>query len=255
MNRLIVNTAVAAAAVATTLNARADIAGFAPGSFGLVQSDAGNAPLLMGSGTGVQMTTGSSNQFRAIWFNQKQSVSQFSAQFTFRAIGYNDTFNRDGIAFVVQNSGPNAIGTGRFAYDGLGSSVAATTEVVLHGGQSESFSGVYSNGLNNGGSLPTMPVNAASGDPIRVSINYDGTFLNVHYTDLTTGDSWSSSPFIIGSIANKIGSSDAYVGFTAGVLGANRGELFISDFSYAVPSPSTAAVLGLGGYLSKRRRR
>jgi hypothetical protein len=258
--------AAAAVVACSATGAMADIVGFQSGSFTYNQSDAGNPAQLIGN-TGIQITTGSSGQFRSLWFNQRQNVSQFAAQFTFRVTGNNDTFNRDGITFVIQNapSGTATLPGAAFGYNFNGGnpqitpSVGITTEVVLRGTGDPSdifsYSGVYFNGQVGGGSAATLPVNAASGNSIRVNLNYDGSLLTINYTDLTTGATWSPNPTLIGSISNRLGSADAYIGFTAGVLGANRANLFINDFSYTVPTPSAAALLGLGGLMAARRRR
>lgn len=249
-------------AACSVSSAMADIVGFQPGSYTYNQDDAGNPAQLIGT-TGIQITTGSSGQFRSLWFNQRQSVSQFAAQFTFRAIGNNDTFNRDGITFVIQNA-PNGTATlpgAAFGYNfnngnpQITPSIGITTEVVLRGSPTESYSGVYFNGSVGGGSSSTLPVNAASGNSIRVNLNYDGSQLQIRYTDLTTGAIWAPNNTLVGSIANRLGAPTGYVGFTAGVLGANRAELFINDFTYTVPAPSAAALLSLGGLIALRRRR
>jgi hypothetical protein len=196
----------------------------------------------------VQLTTGG-GQLRSIFNSTPQSITQFTASFTYRANG-GGVGRR--LAFILQNApnGDGAIGTNGHAYRGITNSVAVLFDIDQFGGQ---YVGYFT-----GGVIPSlgefMSVNAGGRD-VRVTINYaGGNALSLNLTDVLDPTRTFSRNYILpASIATSVGSGTAFVGFGASTFGGV--DHIVSNFSYVIPSPSAAALLGLGGLMAARRRR
>ncbi len=235
------------ATIALSNIVRADITGFQ--NFTLKRSDTGTPPVLVDADT-IQFTTGP-NQRRSLWFNTRQDISEFTATFTYRANGIGASGNRQGLVFVMQNDtdGINTLGDpvgGLFGNSGLGyfgiqPSAAVTVETDT--GPARTFTGFYSGGVFGGGSAPTFPVNAFDGSEIDVTITYDGSILSVGMVE--GSNVFPTRNYLVGSLEDAVGSSSAYIGFTASTAngGANQ---YISDFQYKVPEPSSALLTAVG---------
>jgi len=91
--------------------------------------------------------------------------------------------------------------------------------------------------LSTGGSSgtygSTLPVNLASGDPISVVLNYNGTTLTENLADLMTGANFSTN-YTVNIPAAVGGSNTALVGFTGGD-GADVSTQTITDFIFGPP--------------------
>jgi hypothetical protein len=91
------------------------------------------------------------------------------------------------------------------------------------------------------GSSPDL----ASGDPILVSLSYNGSTLTETLTDQTTSQTFHTSYAV--DLAGVLGST-ALVGFT-GSTGGGSSVQTITNFTYAptsVPEPGSFVLLGIG---------
>lgn len=233
---------------------RADIGGFGNFSgFTVNVNDSGNAPTVS-SGT-IHLINGG-GEHRSIFYNTPQNISQFTASFTYVATYAGAYYGSPGFCFVLQNSpaGASSVTAGAYAYDGLpGKSLAVTFE-----SNNYSFtSGYYTNGTIGNGSLSTSPVDLFSGDPINVTLTYDGSFLHESLLDTTTLASYGTSYLILTPFSTVLGGSTAYVGLTAG-NGSYGDDQSFSNFQFttgSVPEPASLSLLAIPAALLLMRRR
>jgi uncharacterized protein (TIGR03382 family) len=243
-------------------SAHAEIAGFGNFSgFSVNVGDASASPTI--SPGSIRLTGTTPGQSRSVFALTRQNITAFTAQFTFRATGAASAPSF-GSCFVLQgrNAGivaaPSVSGINtRFGYTdffgSFGPSVAVSMERASLGATSSSTA-VYRNASAGFDSQSTTPVGLFSGNPIRATIIYDGTLLSTRFQDTVTLGVFESSTSI--DIPATLGSSTAFVGFTAASMNASGTEQFISDFSFtSVPTPGAAALLGMAGVLIQRRRR
>ncbi len=203
----------------------------------------------------ITLTTGR-NQNRSVWFNTKQNIDQFTASFRYESTGV----SIGGLSFIVHDdpegldvaSSPGTL----FGFRGISPSAAVTIERVGSGFGTALQTGIFRNGIGGTGS-ERIP----SAEELDVTIRYDGSLINV------TIDDGVNTPFvrntiITPSLADALGSSEAFVGFGAAV--GDRSSQFtqtIRDFRFtssaaAVPEPSAAiALLGVATLSTIRRRR
>lgn len=251
-------TTLTAAALALAPSALADISGFgtlSPFQWMLNIGDSGTAPGYDPMTQTLRLTDPGTGERRSLFALERQQVTGFSASFTYSAQNIVSHFAEPfGACFVLQNTGPSALGsnTAGLGYAGIGSSVAVAL-VVGSGSSTGVFHGGTVAGLTS-----TAPVNLASGHPINVSLSYDGTFLTETFRDTVTNDLYAPAPSII-NVPSFVGGSTAYVGLTASTVGINQGggaNQYFSNFSFtAVPAPSSAFVMAAGGLTCRRRRR
>lgn len=200
----------------------------------------GNTPPLVPP---AQLTDGATSfQAGSIFSTGQLGVSHFLAEFTFQVRGGTDTSAiADGVAFVIQTSGPQALGGtgGGMGYAGLRGSVAVKFDVWDNEGETNNSTGLFADGR-----YPSVP-QAGSGDvnvplagtgidllsrrPFHVSMVYDGTALNVTLRDTVTG-AFASQSYVV-DIPALVGSTTAYVGFT-GATGSLRTINEVQSFRF-----------------------
>ncbi|MFT3686372.1 MAG: hypothetical protein QM783_15870 [Phycisphaerales bacterium] len=236
--------------------ALADINGFDPSGFAYHQSDV-RTPASMVPG-GMRLTDASGPETRSLWFTQQQDISSFACSFTYRLGNFTWSGGTSGIALVFQNSnsGTGWVSPGAFpsnvGYAGLDHSAAITLEI--DGGPGLTRSGYYSNGATGGSSPAVLPVNAYNQTDIFVSMSYNGSILTLDMNDGPGGHVWATQHLLVGSISSTIGSSSAFIGFTAGTAAGT--EQLITDFHFgAIPTPGAMFLAGVACLTATRRRR
>ncbi|MDX2199514.1 MAG: hypothetical protein SF069_11160 [Phycisphaerae bacterium] len=218
------------------------------------QTDTGT-PLQIVGDNAIQFTAGPNNR-RSLWFTTPQDITQFEANFTYRASSISASASRQGLAFVIQNSpsGVTTLGGASYGYNGITPSAAVTIET--DSGPGRSFTGYYTNGVLGGGSADMTPVNAYEFTDIDVNVRYQGSVLSVTMTQGT--DVFGPRNYFVGSLASLLGSPTAYVGFTGATLntqGAGGGATqFLSNFSF-VPEPTTGVAMLVGLMALRQVRR
>lgn len=215
--------------------------------------------LTSGNGAGGEATSG--------FATAAQNIQSFTASFTYQAtnLGGCCGTGADGITFVLQNDsrGDSALGGagGALGYGGNGGPTTITPSAAIElniftnspptGVAGESFQtdgGIPANGSYNSSS----PINLRSGDPINVSITYDGTTLREKLTDPTAGTIYSNSYLV--NLPSLLGANSALVGFTGGDGGATSQQV-VSNFSFTVPEPTCLGLICVCSGLALAHRR
>ncbi len=265
--------------------AHAQISGFGNGtSFtrtGYTQDNAGNivdnTPPAISGGT-LTLTTAATGEARATFANALQSVGVFTVQFTYQndAASASPTLGvADGFAFVLQNDPrvTSAIGGGGA---GLGYGLmnnnqppggpaltpitnSAAVEFFLRGPSGGATMFETGGAIDPNSGNQTGTVNLAGGDPILITLSYNGITLTETLTDKTTPTNTFTTAYVA-NIPGAVGKSTAFVGFTGGTGGGYSPQT-ISGFTFAAaPEPSQYAafavgLLGLGALALKARKR
>lgn len=219
-------------------SATADIPGFGfllDADWQINFPDGGSQPLAISEGR-VRLTTATrEDQRRSIFFRTQQNVTRFAASFTYQETDIN-AGEYGGLCFVIHRNNPENCGGARndlgYRNGGFGSSIAVTLNLAGN------LSGVFRDGNLNDVGDPVAPVNFHSGNPIRVTISYDGQLLRVNMTDTVTNDTVDlPAPSI--NIPSVIGGNVGYVGFTTGTrYGIAQ---YLSAFTFESPETPCAS--------------
>ena len=206
----------------------------------------------------LTLTDGNTGEARSTFYNSPMPVNgPFTVSFTYQAPGATPGNVADGSAFVLQNDsrGPSAIGgTG----SGLGYGEHSTRQEVRRQIRSCPVRPSNSTSTTPAGHVPgtNYAVNGAAqsyldtvtnnnvdpsnGDPIQVTLNYDGSNNLVEtLTDTLTSASWTHT-YAVGSLVTTVEGGTAYVGFT-GAAGNVTSTQTISSFAFS--STSSANLL------------
>jgi len=173
------------------------------------------------SGSTLVLTSGGNAQISTAWLANKVSVGTFSTDFDFQL----PSSGGDGFTFTLQNApkGLNAMGGNGEALGYAGITKSIAIKFVLYDDTAKaaiSQTGILANGTTS----PTVSVDMASsgislhtGHVLHAHISSDGNNLTETVTDATTGASFTHT--YAGSVASVLGTSTAYVGFTASTGG------------------------------------
>jgi len=195
----------------------------------------------------LTLTDGLPGEIRSAFFNTSQIITNFEARFIRRA-----SVGASGAAFVVQNSadGPSALSDGCLGYCGIGPSGAVVFDVET-GFQGDTFTDTgYAADGNPGGYGSTFPLDLGAGNPIAVTLNYDGSVLTEHLADLNTGLTYDTN-YAVNLAATVGGANTAFVGFT-GASGSGLSVQTIDSFTFSpvhiivTPPPLTVTRAGDG---------
>ena len=161
----------------------------------------------------LQLTNGYSWDTGSAFVTTPLNIQAFTTSFLFQL----SNPAADGIAFVIQNTGPTALGRNSAAlgYAPIGRSLAIKFDFYNDAGEGLDSTGVYINGAE-----PTIPainlsntgINLASGDSMLVNLTYDGINLAMTITDEVTAATWSA--VWQENIPQIVGGNTAYIGFT-----------------------------------------
>jgi hypothetical protein len=188
------------------------------------------------------LTDGSQPEARSAFYDSPQSIDTFHVQFVYRASG-----SADGVTFALQNAteGAHALGHNQsgLGFYSIAPSAAVEMNICNCTGAGTLFATNGATGYPTG-YISTSPVNLASGDPIWVILDYDGSRLAESLVDLVSGDVFSTN--YIAQLPEAVGGmSMAYVGFTGSDGDAHLSSTqTISDFTMgpAEPNPTLSAV-------------
>jgi hypothetical protein len=189
------------------------------------------------SSSALQLTDTNGNSMGAevgtAWYAVPVNVGTFTTNFTLSF----QSASANGMTFCIQNQPPassdtsirwvsGGINTMGNAGNGLGysgtyggiiNSVAVKFDLYSGTGND---TGLYTNGADvsqNGISMNGSGVSLKGGNPLAVSLSYDGTTLSMTVTDTVSHASYSRSWAI--NIPSTVGGNTAYVGFTGATGG------------------------------------
>ncbi len=175
------------------------------------------------SGTQLQVTDGGTFEARSAFFSTPVNVTSFTNAFTFQ----DTSAKADGLCFVIEASGPTALGGngGSLGYAGATGTLSTNSLCVdfdlFNGSTNKEISntGLFTNGASpaNGAGSAAGSLSFQSGDVMSVQMTYNGTTLTMQITDTVTSATYSTS-FTV-NIPSVVGGNTAYVGFTGGTGG------------------------------------
>jgi hypothetical protein len=187
------------------------------------------------AGTELTLTDGGASQSRSSFFQFPLYIGAFKASFTYQDVGGGGA---DGAAFVLHND-PRGVaalggGGGSLAY-GPTPAIIPSAAVLLNIYAANTVGyAVRTNGVTGVPYVTPGTVNLAGGNPIAVSLDYDGANLGLTFTDTVTAATYSTN-LPVGDLTGPAGGETAYVGFT-GATGGTVATQKVTDFSYtAVP--------------------
>jgi hypothetical protein len=212
------------------------------------------------NGSALQLTdTTNVPEAGSAWYAVPVNVQSFTTSFTLQFLNA----RANGMTFAIQSQpptssdssildvsgGPNALGNGATGLGygassggslaGLLSSVAVKFDLYTGSGDT---TGLYTNGgdlTQNSVDMSSSGLSLQSGNPLNVTLTYNGTTLAMSITDTKTKASFSKSWTI--DIPSTVGATTAYVGFTGGT----GGLLAVQDvtaWTYSTTATQTAAV-------------
>ena len=168
----------------------------------------------------LRMTAGGFRQSGSAWAKPKLDLDR-SFESRFKVYLHHGEPGADGIAFLVQNDGPRALGGwgGGLGYRGIRDSVAVEFDTfqntddpssnhlaVVLGGDPDHHTAIGE---------PSIPL---YGRPFWARVNYDadGNNLRVYVQSLRAGSTEELALETTVDLAGEVGSDSAWVGFTAG---------------------------------------
>lgn len=164
----------------------------------------------------LRLTENRRDELSAVFVTAPVSVASFTSEFDLQF----KNAQADGMTFVVQGAGVNAIGKGG---NGLGYGEMPKSVAVKFGlwAEGANRSGLLTNGAapagENNVDMGESGIQLNSGHVFRVKAVYDGTTLQVTVTDTTTNASHTQNHAV--DIPAIVGGRTAFVGFTGGTGG------------------------------------
>lgn len=187
----------------------------------------------------VTLTDGATGEDSSTFLSYPLYIGAFTATWTYQDVGGGGA---DGTVFVLQNDprGTSALGGGGggLGYSGITPSVGLEFNVYTPNTPGIAF---RANGVTGTPYAPTTPLNVASGDPIGVTVHYDGTTASLTLTDAVTHTSFRTN-FVV-DIPGTVGTNVAFVGFT-GASGGVASYQQVSNFSFYNPPPLATHLTG-----------
>jgi hypothetical protein len=196
--------------------------------------------------TVLRLTDGRASEATSVFYDNAVGTGAFSTTFTLKDQPVGGA--ADGLSFVLQHdpAGLSALGTngGGEGYAGINGSMALKFDLYTHGTHNPS-TGLFFNGQSPDGSpaqdVALTGINLGSGDPLLVTVTYDGDRTLVETVrDTLTGANFSHTYALTQTLAQTLGSNSAYVGFTAGTGGESADQDILNwSGQFSTPGPLT----------------
>lgn len=225
----------------------------------------GNATMV---GSELQLTAASGSQGGSAFTDLYSfgAGASFSASFEFSISGNGS--GADGLAFVMQNEAPNAIGSfgGGLGYETISPSIAVEFDTYSNGSAIDNSSANHV-GINVNGNITSVAL-ADPGFTLENSnethfawVNFSSGLLEVFVSEDSTQPGSSLLSYSFSDLSSDLG-GEAYFGFTAatgGLVSDHRIQNFELTVTEPAPVPLPAglplALLGLGALVGLKRRK
>lgn len=195
----------------------------------------------------LTLTDGTIGEACTAFFNVPQDIRAFYAQFVYQVVNPVASVG-DGATFCLQNDprGPAAVGGVTYSFGLRNPYVAPSAELVLNLYAPQALVG-YSWNTHGSVTWPTQKapgsVNIANGDPITMTLYYNGSTLALSMVDSGPVATNSYSTILdVGDLTSVLNSKTAYVGFSGSDSYAASTQV-ISDFTFvSLPTLPTLAI-------------
>ncbi len=227
----------------------ADITGFS--DFGPVNISGPGQNSISLNASAFEVTDGQSNEVVSAWNTLPQSITAFTASYTYQATG-DSSWLGDGSTIAFQNpttGGMTALGVGGggLGYAGITNGSAAIGLNLYNGEESYQGGSELSTGGQQGPLNNLNNINLSTGDTMIVRLSYSGTTLTQTIADLATGAA-ASQTYTGVNLASIVGSNAALVGIT-GATDGNASTQTISNFLFkTLPASATYSPIGVTGF-------
>jgi hypothetical protein len=217
----------------------------ATATFDHVQVIGNTSPLVTTSV--ARLTDGGNGEAGSIFTKTKLSDTSFTTTFVLRDQAVNGG-GADSLSFVLQNDPRGAAalggGGGDGGYAGIQNSIAVKFDLWSNGTHVPT-TGLFFNGQSPHSDNPqdvTVKggISFLSGDPIQVTLTYNGTTLTESLRDTITGQTFSYDWLV--NLPQILGGNTAYGGFTAGTGGASAIQDILSWTYQSIPVPAVASL-------------
>ena len=183
----------------------------------------------------LELADGGTGESRSGFTTQEFGVSAFSTNFNVQFSGPSTS----GVAFVLQGSGAGAVGTGNAGSDGIGKSAAIEFLATASGTMTE----LNVNGVaTTAAFISPSSIDLSNGRALQISIEYDGSTLQVTESDgqTTLTPVTSTQTYTNVNIPTATGGA-AYVGFT-GSDGSTGVTQTIQNWEFADVVPANTDI-------------
>jgi fibronectin-binding autotransporter adhesin len=208
------------------------------------------SPVISSDNSTLTITDASGGEARSAFFNSPvpfNNTNGFTASFVYQNLSGNTGDPADGVTFTLQHDprGSGALGDsgGAFGYGGGAAIVnSGAVEFNIYGGAAGGRGIAFGTNGSVPGNAGTGPVDISNGDPVQVSLNYNGVARSLQetLTDTTNNNTFTTTFYGI-DYQSLVGGTSAFLGFTGGTGGSVATQT-ISNFNFtsnAFTAPST----------------
>jgi hypothetical protein len=233
-----------------------------PNSTGFVFQGTGVTPpvtVFPGNPAVMRLTDGRGNEATSSWYTVPVGSGMFNTTFTLKDVPHDGS--ADSVSFVIQNDprGTAALGTGGGdgGYASITHSIALKFDLYTHGSHNPS-TGLFFNGASPAGNpaqdVPLTGINLGSGDPMQITVTYDGALTIMETVrDTVTSAVFTHTYTLTQTLAQYLGGNQGLVGFTGGTGGEDAtmdivnwtgsfslAPAALNHFTVSAPTTSTA---------------
>ncbi len=185
-----------------------------------------NGSAIVINSNSLELTQAANGLAGSMFFNAAQSVTNFSASFTYNFLTGSGN-PADGLAFILQNDGAGTAalggGGGSLGYNGITNSTAFEINIYAPNNRG------VGNGVNGstGGYVTAPGIDWLSTNGVNITLAYNGTYIK----ETVSQGANSFSQIVSVPIAGIVGATNALVGFS-GATGGENAQQQVSNFIF-----------------------